>query len=189
MQATEPVSTVTLRTVRLGAEEQFEAALKDFFQRSKEFPGQLAVHVVRPEPGSDSRQWGILRSFRDASARDEFFNSNLFLEWQAQAAPLMEGDRQFESLCGLEAWFTLPGSRAIIPPPRWKMVVMSTLGGLCSGLLVQRVLGATLALLPGGVKNLGSSLAVATLMTYVFMPWLTRLFRAWLYPPPAAVSR
>lgn len=68
------------------------------------------------------------------------------------------------------------------------MVIMSTLGGLCSGLIVQRVLGASLAPLPGGVKNLGSSLAVATLMTYLFMPWLTRLFRGWLYPQTATVS-
>ena len=85
------VSTVTLRTVRAGREAEFEKALREFFQRSRDVPGQLAVHVVRPMPGSDSREWGILRTFQDEQARDEFFGSQLFLEWQAQAAPLMEG--------------------------------------------------------------------------------------------------
>ena len=47
----EPISTVTLRTLRAGLEAEFEAALKEFFHRSRSVPGQLAVHVDRSGNG------------------------------------------------------------------------------------------------------------------------------------------
>lgn len=182
MDAGEPISTVTLRRVRAGSEAEFEASLRDFFARSRSVPGQLGVHVVRPVPGSPSREWGILRTFQSEQARDEFFSSALFAEWQAQAAPFMEGERVQETVCGLETWFTLPGARAIIPPPRWKMALMSTLGGCLSASAVSLALGPHVGALPFLARTVTMAFCIASLMTWLVMPFLSRLLKSWLYP-------
>lgn len=178
----EPISTVTLRTVRAGMEAGFEDSLKEFFRRSRSVPGQLAVHVVKPMPGSASRDYGILRTFRDQQARDDFFSSPEFQEWQAVASRFMEGERRQESLSGLETWFTLPGAKAMIPPPRWKMAIMSTLGGCTAATFVSLLLGPHVSGLPFLVKTILMSMCIAGLMTYAMMPILAKLLKGWLYP-------
>ena len=178
----EPVSTVTLRTVRAGMEAPFEDSLKRFFQRSRSVPGQLAVHVVKPVPGSASREYGILRTFTDQQAKDAFFSSDEFQDWQATAGPFMDGERRHESISGLETWFTLPGAKSIIPPPRWKMAMMSTLGGATAATLVSGILGPHIGTLPFLAKTLLMSLCIAGLMTYLMMPILSKLLKGWLYP-------
>lgn len=177
----EPVSTITLRKVRLGQEAEFEASLKDFFQRSRSCPGQRGVHVVRPVPGSESREWGIMRTFDSEQAKDDFFRSPLFLEWQAVAAPFMEGEHRRQSVTGLETWFTLPGSQAMVPPPKWKMMLLSTLGGALAATGVGLLLGPSLSALAPFARTLSMSLAIAIVMTWWLMPLLSRLLRPWLY--------
>ena len=189
MEPEGPVSTVTLRTVRAGLEAEFELSLKEFFRRSRDVPGQLAIHVVKPMPGSTSREWGILRTFRDEEARTQFFQSDLFLQWQAEAAPLMEGESAQSIACGLETWFSLPGAQAMIPPPRWKMALLSTLAGCLAGTAFNLALGPYLAPLPSLARTPIVSLAIASLMTFVLMPWLSRLLKGWLYRSPAPGSR
>lgn len=182
MAAADPISTVTLRQVRAGAEAEFEASLKEFFTRVRSVPGQLGVHVVKPVPGSESHEWGIMRTFESQEARDAFFSSDLFLEWQAQAEPFMEGERRQETVSGLETWFTLPGVKAIIPPPRWKMALMSTLGGCTSATAVSLLLGPHVGGLPILLKTVLMSFCIAGLMTYLMMPILAKLLKGWLYP-------
>lgn len=178
----EPISTVTLRTVRSGQEAEFEAALKDFFQVSKDVPGQLGVHVVRPGPGSGSRDYGILRTFSNEETRNRFFQSELFLAWEARAAHFLEGERSQQTLTGLETWFTQPGSSVLIPPPRWKMAMLSTLGGCLAATAAALTAGPWLAWAGPLTRTFLMSLLIAILMTWVMMPLLSRLLRRWLLP-------
>lgn len=178
----EPISTVTLRTVRAGQEENFEAALRDFFQLTRDVPGQLGVHVVRPGPGSGSRDYGILRTFCSEEAGSRFFQSDLFLEWEARAARFLEGERRQQRLTGLETWFTQAGSRVLIPPPRWKMAMVSTLGGCLAATFVGLTVGPRLAWAGLLTRTFVVSLLIAILMTWVMMPLLSRLLRRWLLP-------
>lgn len=177
----QPVSTITLRTVRPGLEREFEASLKEFFQRTRSIPGQLGVHVVRPAPGAEIREWGILRTFSNEEVKNEFFSSLLFLEWQAAAKHLMEGERSQQTLTGLETWFTLPGSKAIVPPPRWKMALLSTVGGTLSATAVSLALGPLMAPLGAFSRTLVMSVSIAALMTWLVMPALARLLKPLLY--------
>ena len=181
-QSIEPVSTVTLRTVRAGQEEDFEAALREFFQLTRDVPGQLGVHVVRPGPGSGSRDYGILRTFCSEEARNRFFQSDLFLEWEARAARFLEGERRQQRLSGLETWFTQAGSRVLIPPPRWKMALVSSLGGSLAATVVGLTVGPWLASAGALTRTFVLSLLIAVLMTWVVMPLLSRLLRRWLFP-------
>ena len=86
------------------------------------------MHVVRPAPGSASREYGIVRRFSDAQSRDRFYRSALFKSWEQRIAQLTEGGPVRQELSGLEAWFSLPGQTGATQPPRWKMAMVTVLG-------------------------------------------------------------
>jgi uncharacterized protein len=176
------VTMAVIRVVKPGCEEAFEKALHDFVQESLHLPGQLGVHILRPPPGSGSREYGIMRHFENAEARDEFYRSPPFAEWKQRVVGLVEGEPIYEPVSGLETWFTLPGQRAIVPPPRWKMAIVT----LLAVYPLSMVLGITVGNWMSGWSFLLSSLIfnamIVTGLTWFLMPLLTRLFKAWVYP-------
>ncbi len=178
----EPVSILTLREVKPGAEAGFEAALHDFISLSLTAPGQLGVSVIRPVEGSGSREYGILRRFTDPGSRDRFYDSSIFREWELTVAALTEGEPKRQELTGLETWFVLPGQRAIIPPPAWKMAIVTLLGVWPVSMLVPWLLKPLVAGFPPPLQALGIAAGIVILLTWVVMPVSVRMLRPWLYP-------
>src|ERR1043165_3028434 len=119
-----PIHVAITRRVRPGCEAEFQAALREFFQTSFAHGGVLGATMIVPPPGSDSREFGILRTFADEKERDNFYASPGFKAWEERIRSLTEGARSYRELRGLEAWFRSPGD----PPPRWKMAVATYLG-------------------------------------------------------------
>lgn len=109
--------------VKPGCERAFKESLREFFQNSLDHHGVLGVHLISPPIGSNTREYGVLRTFTDKHERDEFYRSDLFGRWQKQVAQLTDGERTYRELHGLEAWF-----RAAEPPARWKMALLTWLG-------------------------------------------------------------
>ncbi len=177
-----PVTVAVIRVVKPGCEEAFERALHDFVQDSLHLRGQLGVHILRPPPGSGSREYGILRRFENAEARDEFYRSPLFEEWKQKVSGLVEGEPRYERLSGLETWFTLPGQRAIVPPPRWKMALVTLVAVYPLSLLLSITVGNWISRWPKLLNSLVFNACIVSGLTWVLMPRLTRLFKAWLYP-------
>jgi len=179
MGAASPVTVVVIRSVREGCEAEFESALQDFIRQSTSGEGQLGVHVVRPAPGSGSREYGILRRFASPAARDAFYASAVFGDWQRRVVALSDGPSRREDVCGMEAWFTAPG-RAFVPPPRWKMAAVTLLAVYPASLLLPWLLRPLI----GGWPRWAAALVVAgcmvTLLTWALMPLLARLCRPWL---------
>ncbi len=178
----EPVTVAVTRIVKPGCEEEFERALHDFVQASLHLSGQLGVHILRPAPGSGSREYGILRRFESAEARDEFYRLPLFDEWKQKVAGLVEGEPRYERLSGLETWFTLPGQRAIVPPPRWKMALVTLLAVYPLSLVLGITVGNWISGWPRLLNALIFNALIVSGLTWVLMPQLTRLFKPLLYP-------
>ncbi len=178
-----PVTVAVIRVVKPGSEEAFERAIHDFVQRSLHLPGQLGVHILRPAPGSGSREYGILRRFAGAEARDEFYRLPLFNEWKQKVAELVEGEPRYEHLSGLETWFTLPGQRAIVPPPRWKMALVTVLGVWPASMVVPWLLNPFISGLASSLQALFMAAGIVILLTWVIMPALVRILKRWLYSP------
>jgi antibiotic biosynthesis monooxygenase (ABM) superfamily enzyme len=179
--ATEPVTVAIVRRVRPGCEAAFESALHEFIERSLHEPGQMGVYVLRPAPGVGSREYGILRRFDSAEARDAFYRSGLFAEWQKQAAPLSEGEPSYEHITGLETWFTLPGRRSIVPPPAWKMALVTVLGVWPVSMLVPLLLDPLIYGMHPALKALLVAVGIVILLTWAIMPILARILRRFLY--------
>lgn len=179
-KSAEPVAVLTLRTIKPGCEERFEAELHDFILRSLNTEGQLGVHVLRPDPGSGSREYGIVRRFSNSEFRDLFYNSPLFRQWELTVALLTEGGPQRQELSGLETWFTLPGQRAVIPPPRWKMALVTVVAVWPTSMLVPWLLNPLIAKLPLPLQAFFVAVGIVILLTWAIMPVLVRILRPWL---------
>jgi uncharacterized protein len=163
------------RKVKPGREAAFEESLREFFQESLDHRGVLGVHLISPPPGSQTREYGILRTFADERERDKFYHSDLFEKWQQRVAELTEGERTYREIHGLEAWF-----RTVAPPPRWKMAVLTWLGVWPTSFLVGSLIGPYVAKLP----SLAGAAIVAGLivvcLTWIVMPLLVKFFHGWL---------
>ena len=66
-----PIHVAITRRVRPGCETEFQQALREFFQASLAHGGVLGATMIVPPPGSDSREFGILRTFADEQERDD----------------------------------------------------------------------------------------------------------------------
>ena len=175
----QPIYMVITRRARPGYEAEFEESLRDFFRTSFAHPGVLGASMLLPPPGSDSREFGIVRTFRSKEERDAFYKSPMFRDWEKRAAHMTEGDPVYRQLSGLEAWFRSPNQ-----PPRWKMAVATLVGVYPTGLLLSLTIGHAVHPWPLAARSLALSVCMVILLTWVVMPLVTRALRAWLNAEP-----
>lgn len=177
----EPIHVAIIRTVKPGGEKAFEQALHDFVQRTLSMSGQMGVHIIRPAPGSGSRQYGVIRKFADRDALDAFRTSPEYLEWNLAVLDLTEGSGHVEELSGLESWFTMPGAplRAL---PKWKMALVTFIGVDIVTTLLFFAIGMAIKDWPFLIRNSAFNVIVVACLTWLAMPLLTRALRGWLYP-------
>jgi antibiotic biosynthesis monooxygenase (ABM) superfamily enzyme len=177
----EPVHVAILRTVKPGCETAFEQALHQFVQKSLSLPGQMGVHIIRPAPAGNSRQYGVLREFADRESLIAFRTSEEYLEWNEVAVDLTEGGGKAEELTGLESWLTLP-NQPLRPLPQWKMAIATYLGVVPVIMFLSLTLGRLIGNWNFVANNIVFNAFVVALLTWVVMPLITRALHGWLHP-------
>ena len=179
-----PIHVAITRRVRPGCEAEFQQALREFFQASFAHGGVLGATMIVPPPGSDSREFGILRTFADEKERDDFYASPMFKGWEAKSRSLTEADSwSARPLHGLEAWFRSPN-----PPPRWKMATATFLGVFPTAAILNLALGAAIRPWPFIFRSVVFNAAMVALLTWVVMPLVTRALHGWLHSDERKVS-
>ena len=173
-----PVHVAITRMVKPGREEAFEKAIRSFFSDSLKDEASLGAQLLRPLPGTNTRNYGILRSFANEKDRDSFYQSESFRRWEEAVKPLVEEGYSRRDLHGLEAFFTDPG--IIETPPRWKMAILTWLGVWPTVLVVSALSTNLLTGWPFWIANGVAYLFVVAGLTWIVMPLLTRLSRPWL---------
>jgi antibiotic biosynthesis monooxygenase (ABM) superfamily enzyme len=80
----------------------------------------------------------IIHRFRDKTSLDAWENSEelhkLIEEVNNYSTPYLQ------KATGMETWFTLPDSKAIVAPPKWKMAIVAFIGAYCISSLAQYIL-------------------------------------------------
>lgn len=179
-----PIHVAITRRARPGREAEFQQALREFFQASFAHGGVLGATMIVPPPGSDSREFGILRTFADEKERDDFYASPIFKAWEKTCEPLTESNGwSYRQLHGLEAWFRSPQ-----PPPKWKMAVATFLGVFPAAMALQLTLTPLIRDWPFLVRNAAFNATMVVLLSWVVMPVITKGLRPWLQrhsQPPA----
>ena len=98
-----PIHVAITRRVLPGREEEFCEGLREFFQTSFDYGSVMGASMLTPPPGSDSREFGILRTFTNEADRDAFYQSPMFKAWDERARTLTEGEPEYRQMHGLEA--------------------------------------------------------------------------------------
>jgi len=181
-QATDPPVTVdVVQKIKPGCEADFEAVLTDLTEAAKTFAGHLGVNVFRPADRTNP-EYRIVFKFDHLSNLHQWEASPIRRKLLERAKRLTVGDSQWRTLTGLETWFTLSTQQAIVPPPRYKMLIVTCLAAFPTINLINWALHPVDRFLPPLLRLLLGTVILLSLMTYVVMPRVTKLFAGWLYP-------
>jgi uncharacterized protein len=172
-----PVTIDVIKQVKPGCEPEFEEALTDLMTAAEGFDGYLGANVFR----TDS-EYRIVFKFDHLSHLQEWEASAIRHKLLDRTERHTIGEGKFQVLTGLETWFTLTPNRAIVPPQQYKMLVVTCLAAFPTLNLITFVIQPLLQGIPALFKTLISMVLMLSLMTYVIMPRMTKLFAFWLYP-------
>jgi antibiotic biosynthesis monooxygenase (ABM) superfamily enzyme len=169
-----PIHIAITRKVLPGKEEEFKAALHRFMGDSFDHHGVHGASMITGLPGADEGTIGILRTFKDEKERDAFYASKQFLDWEAYASTITETP-VYRELNGLEAWFRSP-----LSPPRWKMAVVTLCGVFPTSVVLFFTIGSLMIGFPVLLRLLITATAMVGLLTWLVMPFLTKLLKDWI---------
>ncbi|MEL6579635.1 MAG: antibiotic biosynthesis monooxygenase [Cyanobacteria bacterium J06621_12] len=176
------VTVLITRRPRKSKQQEFEQALSDTIDAALEFPGHLGVTVLKPQKGNND-DYQIIVKFASETDYQRWCHSNEAAHWFKILNHLEDKPPNLEIMTGIETWFAVNSSmpRPIIPPPRYKMAIVTWLAIFVLIVMINLLFGAFLASLPMLLRSLVLTVGLVGLMTYVVMPQMTRLFSWWLY--------
>ncbi len=177
-RASEEVTVVVNIRIKPGCEKDYDEWLGRFLILERKVPGYLGTITII-ETGTDSSARHVIHRFRDKASLEAWENSEDLHKLAEEANKYSTPYRQ--KATGLETWFTLPDLKAIVPPPRWKMAIVTFIAAYCISLLASFILRPYLGLQPL-LFNLFITIILVIGLTYFAMPLLSRLLRRWLYP-------
>jgi antibiotic biosynthesis monooxygenase (ABM) superfamily enzyme len=175
----EPVTVVVSRKVKPGREADYERWIKAVTEVALKYEGHLGMNVFRPQRAGDP--YVLVYKFDSGEHLDAWLNSPERAAMVKQAEELAI-ESHAEHVSGLESWFTLPGAAATIPPPKWKMALVT---GVMVYALAQ-IIGPAVryaldAHLPPPLTALITTAIMVSLLTWIVMPRVTRLLAGWLF--------
>lgn len=177
------VTVLISRQVKPGCETEFEHVMEQIISAATSFKGYLGAQLVRPgeEQGVNDTLYHVVLAF------DSEFNLKIWQDSPARslglaaAAPFIEGQALVRQVSGLAHWFQPPRGPTQVPPPRWKIAVVTWLGIFPTVYLLFFLLGDMLAPWSLLTRIMFLTVLVVGLMTWVVAPQLTRLLKPWLY--------
>jgi uncharacterized protein len=176
-----PATVDILQRVKPGCEAEFEVVLADLIAAAQGFAGHLGVNIFRPMDQANP-EYRIVFKFDRVSHLHQWETAPIRQKLLERAKRLTVDNGTVSILTGLETWFTLPQKPSLPPPPRYKMMVISGITIYLLINLINLLIMPLLAPLPGLLKTLVVTLLMVSIMTYIAMPRMTKLFSGWLYP-------
>lgn len=174
-----PVTIVVRRRPKPGKELEFEEYLSGISQFAAKQTGHLGSNIFRPDKAGD--EYRTIFKFDSMRHYYQWENSQDRQSWREQASEVTEGEVYREIVSGLETWFTLPGEKSVVPPPKHKMSIVIWLSIFPIISLLSILLGPLIKDAPLLVRTASLTLVAVPLMTYVAMPRMTKLFHKWLH--------
>ncbi|SEB74432.1 hypothetical protein SAMN04489844_0968 [Nocardioides exalbidus] len=181
---TAPVTVSVTRHVDPRHTTQMLAWMQAGTSMAEKFDGFLGSGWVRPSV--DSAEWHMLYRFADAESLAAWEASPQRAWWLEAAAGDVEEKRR-ERRTGIEGWFDEPATvehlsvAAPSAPPRWKQMTTIYLVFLPLSLLANFIALHTISGWPLVPRVVLVTTVMTPLMTYVFLPWITRRMSWWLH--------
>ncbi len=182
-----PITLVVSEVVKAGQINAYEAWARGINRAASNFEGYLGIDVIRPRDHTYPEYVTIVKFDTYANYR-VWVDSEVCQQWLAELPRLVLGRSLQSQESGLELWFSLPRSGPYRPPQPayYKQVLLGTLTVYPLIRLIEIVVSPGLQWLSPQPRLFISVFLLSALLTYPVMPWMNRLFAAWLYPtrPP-----
>ena len=172
------VSVIVDRTVLPGKTGEFEEYLKNIIEASSQFSGYIGTDVINPE--GDNRYILAFR-FNSQEELDVWSASEPRNFWVDKIDQVIESPTELITLTGLETWFYLSKRNHFIPPPKYKMAVITYLAIAPTIMIFNLLFGQFFSVIPSHLSIFVTAPFIVILMTYLVMPLMTRLFKNFLY--------
>jgi uncharacterized protein len=181
------VTVFVSRRAKPGKEAEFEDFIRGIIDAASEFPGHLGATVFRPT-SSDDREYRVVFKFDHLSNLRKWEQSEERRSWYERGRAFAEDEPRIERITGLESWFTLGQAMPIIPPPRYKMALVTWFAVYPTITVVLLALTPLMLGWPLPLRTLLLTVILVPALTWVVMPSITRLLRRWLYPSPTNID-
>jgi hypothetical protein len=183
-----PVTVIVTRKAKKGKISEFEEWMDGIVHEAMKFEGHMGVNIIRPSDPSNPEYVVIFR-FNTYENLTKWEKSEIRKEWLNKSKEVAEGEPMIEKQTGLEFWFTprsgtgnINGDKAptAMPPPRYKMAIVITgIIFVLVSILLPQIRQLTIGF-PVVLSTLVGVVIMVLLMTYVIMPYVTRLLGPWL---------
>ncbi len=177
----QPISVIADRTICPGNKQAFEKYLDEIVEAIRHYPGYLDTQVIKPKTEED-HHYRVLFRFDTQKNLDAWLNSEERLRLVEKIDQIIETPTALQVITGLETWFTIPGRQTFTPPPRHKMAVVTWIAITPLLIIFNYIFGSYLMMLPLVPRVLATTPWIVLIMTYLWMPFVTKLFKWWLYP-------
>ncbi len=179
-------ATITQR-IDPACEQAYEGLLAGIHAEAKAFGGFVRREVVKSRAGQHLEYTHIIH-FNSEDTLRRWEHSPQRHKWLTRMSDMAAHTTPLQVLTGLETWFTLSADHAIVPPPRYKMAIVTWLAIFPLITLLSYAMAPVAGSVPMVVRTFVSTLVLVPLMTYVVMPRMTRLFQRWLYARPGTAA-
>lgn len=179
-----PANYVISRVIKPTHTQDFETSLKSIAQELVKQEGHMGFGVIRPT-NPRKPEYTVIMRFDNYEHLKTWEESPVRSAWLATIEPFIQEPPRQQIVTGLEFWFTPPGLDIFkAPPPRYKQsfVTWATLFPL--SFLLNLLFGSELAEIPLLLRVMLVSGVLTAVMSYLAMPFTTRLFARWLYKSP-----
>ncbi len=174
-----PVTIIVKRRPKPDHIEDFEKVMSGTTKDAMSFKGHLGANIIRPAKTGD--YYRIIFKFDSMRNYLAWEGSEIREQWLERYSKVGEGEQELEILSGLETWFTLPGEEVLVPPPKYKMMIIAWMSIFSLSLLIYYCLTPFIRELHFIMRIAVTSLTLVFLMTYIVMPIMAKLFHRWLH--------
>jgi uncharacterized protein len=177
------VTVLISRKVKQGCETDFVRVMEQIIAVAATFKGHLGAQLVHPgdEQGAYDSLYHVVLAFDNDANLKIWQNSPARSLGLAAAAPYIEGQELVRQFSGLAHWFQAPTGPKQLPPPRWKVAVVTWLGIFPTVYSLFFLLSEPLSSWPLVLRIMLLTVLVVMMMTWVVAPQLTNWFKPWLY--------
>jgi antibiotic biosynthesis monooxygenase (ABM) superfamily enzyme len=174
------VNILILRDVLPSEREAFEAAVREWIPKAVRFPGHHGVFMLTPPPGTN--KYGALLRFDSPEAWQQFSQWEEYRAFLSAIRSMLASEPETDIAHGMEAWFRPPDGTLSLPPPRWKMALLTYVGVCVMVWLASQAVLIAIPDLPRWPAYFLINALVVSGLTWLVMPMLARLAHGWLYP-------
>jgi hypothetical protein len=188
-----PVTVIVKRIAKKDRIKEFEEWLSGISKEVSRQEGSMGIDIIRPTHNTNSSksklEYIVIFRFNNYDNLAKWEKSPIRNEWLQKGRKLVEADPDVQKMTGLEFWFT-PNFKdeyssmiPLQPPPRYKMVIVTipVISILLMTLVPQIHFLTEMLSIPFPIRLVIALTITVLLMTYVIMPFLTKLLKPWLF--------